>query len=435
MLRIITQQAEAKTELQRIRERISTDEIRSIEIVVKEILETVKNNRNRSIVEYSKKWDLPNFKGENLRVSGSEIDAAYQQISRELLEAIKLASDNIEAFHRQHLPKSWVKFEENDVVLGKRYTPVDKAGLYISGEKTSSTTRVLMNGIPAKVARVPRIVMVTPPGIDGKINPAVLVAATEAGINEIYRIGGAMAIAALAYGTETIPKVDLIVGEGDIYVTLAKKMLSGIVGVDLISGPSDLLIIADSHANAQYIAADLLAKAETDIMAAAILITDDLILAKKVQQEVIQQLQNHPRKILTEKSIAHYGLIIVVDSLMEAIELSNLFAPEYLELEVMEPWDMLENIRHAGAILLGNSTPEAVANYLAGTNDSLPRNGYSRYTSGLGVETFMTYSSLIQYSPVALKKIASAIEILAKAEDLPSRGNSIKFRTEGNNPD
>jgi histidinol dehydrogenase len=287
-----------------------------------------------------------------------------------------------------------------------------------------------MNAIPAKVAKVPRIVMVTPPGADLKIDPAVLVAAQEAGIEEIYRIGGAQAIAALAYGTETIPKVDVITGPGNIYVTLAKKMVYGTVGIDSLAGPSEVLIIADERANPIHVAADLLAQAEHDPMAAAILIATDIHLAERVQQEVSKQLENHPRKILTEKALAHYGAIVVVESLSIAAELSNLFAPEHLELEVEDPWTLIEQIRHAGAIFIGNSTPEAVGDYLAGPNHTLPTSGAARYASALGVETFMKHSSLIQYSPNALKKMASTIQILARAEGLTSHEDSVKFRME-----
>ncbi len=430
MLRIITEQAEAQTELRRIGDRTHDEEIRAKEVTVRAILETVKHQGDRALLDYTEKFDKQTLSLYQLRVSGSELDAAYQQISKDLLNAIQLACRNIEAFHRQRLPKSWVQFGDDEIVLGKRYTPVDRAGLYVPGGRASYPSTVLMNAIPAKVANVPRIVMVTPPGADQKINPAVLVAAQEAGVEEIYRVGGAQAIAALAYGTETIPKVDLISGPGNIYVTLAKKLVYGTVGIDSLAGPSEVLIIADGEANPVHVAADLLAQAEHDPMAAAILLTTDAKLAEKVQQEVHKQLQSHSRRILTEKAIAHYGLIVVVESLAEAAELSNLFAPEHLELEVADPWAMLEQIRHAGAIFLGNSTPEAVGDYLAGPNHTLPTSGAARYASALGVETFMKHSSLIQYSPLALKKMSSTIQILAQAEGLPSHADSVRLRTQ-----
>ena len=430
MLRIIDGLSEAQTELKRIGNRTNNSDVRLQETTVREIVSAVEQQGDRALLEYTEKFDRQTLTAKQLRVSGSELDAAYQQISQDLLHAIQLARQKIEAFHRQRVPQSWVQFDEDDVVLGKRYTPVDTAGLYVPGGRASYPSTVLMNAIPAKVANVPRIVMVTPPGSDGKINPAVLVAAQEAGVEEIYRIGGAQAVAALAYGTDTIPKVDVITGPGNIYVTLAKKMVYGKVGIDSLAGPSEVLIIADEQADPICVAADLLAQAEHDPMAAAILLTTEEDLAQKVQQEIEKQLAQHPRKTLTEKAIAHYGLIVVVESLEVAAELSNLFAPEHLELEVAEPWDLIDKIRHAGAIFLGNSTPEAVGDYLAGPNHTLPTSGAARYASALGVETFMKHSSLIQYSPIALKKMSSTIQILAQAEGLPSHADSVKFRTE-----
>lgn len=429
MLRIITQRTEARTELRRICDRTHDDQVFHKEATVREVLQAVKRQGDRALLHYTAEFDQQELKPEELRVSGSELDAAYQQVSKELLDAIRLARKQIEAFHRQRVPKSWVQFGEDDVVLGKRYTPVDRAGLYVPGGRASYPSTVLMNAVPAMVAQVPRIAMVTPPGPGKTVNPAVLVAAQEAGIQEIYRVGGAQAIAALAFGTETIPKVDVITGPGNIYVTLAKKLVYGTVGIDSLAGPSEVLVIADETANPVYVAADLLAQAEHDPMAAAILITTDSSLALKVVAEVEQQLIDHPRRTLTEKAIAHYGLIIVVDSLETAAELSNEFAPEHLELEVADPWALVEHIRHAGAIFLGSSTPEAVGDYLAGPNHTLPTSGSARYASALGVETFMKHSSLIQYSPTALQKVSEAIDVLATAEGLTSHADSVRLRT------
>ncbi len=432
MLRIITQWTEAQAELRRICDRTHDDQVIHKEATVREVLQTVKRQGDKALLHYTAEFDRQSLKPEEIRISGSELDAAYQQVNKELLEAIRLANRQIEAFHRQRIPKSWVKFEDDEVVLGKRFTPVDRAGLYVPGGRAAYPSTVLMNAIPAKVAGVPRIVMVTPPGQDKAINPAVLVAAQEAGVTEIYRVGGAQAIAALAYGTETIPKVDVITGPGNIYVTLAKKLVYGTVGIDSLAGPSEVLIIADAAANPVHIAADMLAQAEHDPMAAAILLTPDSALARKVVVEVEQQLVNHPRRLLTEKAIAHYGLVAIVDSLHAAAELSNEFAPEHLELEVEDPWALLEKIRHAGAIFLGCSTPEAVGDYLAGPNHTLPTSGAARYASALGVETFLKHSSLIQYSPAALQKVANAVQVLAQAEGLTSHADSVKLRTEGN---
>ncbi|MDX2243163.1 MAG: histidinol dehydrogenase [Leptolyngbyaceae cyanobacterium bins.302] len=432
MLRIITQRAEARAELRRICDRTHDDQVLHKEATVREVLQAVQRQGDRAVLHYTSEFDRVDLKLDELRVSGSELDAAYQQVSKELLDAIQLACRQIEAFHRQRVPKSWVHFGEDEIVLGKRYTPVDRAGIYVPGGQASYPSTVLMNAIPAKVAKVPRIVMVTPPGSERGISAAVLVAAQEAGIEEIYRIGGAQAIAALAYGTETIPKVDVITGPGNIYVTLAKKLVFGTVGIDSLAGPSEVLVIADKTANPVFVAADMLAQAEHDQMASAILLTNDSVLARKVVDEVEHQLIDHPRKLLTEKAIAHYGLVVVVESLEVAAELSNEFAPEHLELEVADPWALLEKIRHAGAIFLGASTPEAVGDYLAGPNHTLPTSGAARYASPLGVETFMKHSSLIQYSPTALKKVAGAIDLLATAEGLESHADSVRLRVRGN---
>ncbi|NCJ05477.1 histidinol dehydrogenase [Synechococcales cyanobacterium C] len=428
MLRIVTQQTEAHSELQRICNRIHDDQVVHKEATVREVLQAVKRKGDRALLHYTAEFDHQTLMPEELRVSGSELDAAYQQVSKELLDAIRLAHQQIEAFHQLRRPKSWVQFGDDEVVLGKRYTPVDAAGLYVPGGRAAYVSTVLMNAVPAKVACVPRIVMVTPPGPDKRINPAVLVAAQEAGVEEIYRVGGAQAIAALAYGTETLPKVDMITGPGNIYVTLAKKLVYGTVGIDSLAGPSEVLIIADYQANPAYVAADLLAQAEHDPLAAAILITTDNALANRVVLAVNEQLAEHPRRTLTEKALAHYGLIIVVESLADAAALSNEFAPEHLELEVADPWALLEQIRHAGAIFMGAHTPEAVGDYLAGPNHTLPTSGAARYASALGVETFMKHSSLIQYSPRALAKVASAVECLADAEGLPSHRDSVRLR-------
>lgn len=430
MLRIITQRTEALTELRRICDRTHDDQVMHKEATVREVLQAVQRQGDKALLHYTAEFDHVKLKADELRVSPADLDAAYQRVPKELLDAIRLAHRQIEAFHRQRVPKSWVQFCDDQVVLGKRYTPVDRAGIYVPGGQAAYPSSVLMNAVPAKVAGVPRITMVTPPGEKG-INPAVLVAAQEAGIEEIYRVGGSQAIAALAYGTETLPKVDVITGPGNIYVTLAKKLVYGTVGIDSLAGPSEVLIIADKTANPVHVAADLLAQAEHDQMAAAILLTNDSVLARKVVEAVRQQLENHPRRVLTEKAIAHYGLVVVVDSLEVAAELSNEFAPEHLELEIADPWALLDKIQHAGAIFLGCSTPEAVGDYLAGPNHTLPTSGSARYASALGVETFMKHSSLVQYSPEALQKVASAIDILATTEGLHSHAESVRLRVEG----
>ena len=432
MLRIINQLADAQVELQRICDRTHDSQVFHKEATVREILQAVQRQGDEALLQYTADFDQQVLTAAGLRVRGAEIDAAYQQVSKELIDAIRLAHQNIEAFHRQRVPSSWVEFK-GDVVLGKRYSAVDRAGIYVPGGRAAYPSTVLMNAVPAQVAGVERIVMVTPPGDQGVINPAVLVAAQEAGVTEIYRVGGAQAIAALAYGTETIPAVNVITGPGNIYVTLAKKQVFGTVGIDSLAGPSEVLIIADHTADPVYVATDLLAQAEHDPMAAAILITPDATLAESVVVEVDRQLAGHPRQTLTEKAIANYGAAIVVDSLETAIALSNDFAPEHLELEVADPWRWLEHIRHAGAIFLGHATPEAVGDYLAGPNHTLPTSGAARYASPLSAETFMKHSSLIQYSPSALDQVSSAIARLTEAEGLPSHGDSVQVRSNRSN--
>lgn len=431
MLRIITEWTEAQAELRRICDRTQDEQVFNKEATVREILQSIKRLGDRALLDYTAEFDGQRFEtGQSLLVTSAELDAAYQRVDHDLLEAIRLAKQKIETFHRMNIPKSWVHFADQGVVLGKRYTPVDRAGIYIPGGRAVYPSTVLMNAIPALVAGVDRIVMVTPPNSDGGINPAVLVAAQEAGIKEIYRVGGAQAIGALAYGTETIPKVDVISGPGNIYVMLAKKLVYGTVGIDSLAGPSEILIIADSSANPEHVAADLLAQAEHDPMAAAILITTDTDLAGNVAEQVQMQLENHPRRVLTEKSIVNFGIIIVVETLEQAAELSNEFATEHLELEVEDPWALLPKIRHAGAIFLGHATPEAVGDYLAGPNHTLPTSGSARYASPLGVETFLKHSSLIQYTQPALESVAKAIDTLATAEGLPSHGASVTLRTQ-----
>ncbi|MEM8605267.1 MAG: histidinol dehydrogenase [Cyanobacteria bacterium P01_H01_bin.121] len=428
MLRIIHQLEDARAELRRICDRTHDEAILHKESKVREILQTVRRQGDEALITYTRQFDGVELTADELKVSGSELEAAYQYVSQDLIEAIRLACQQITAFHKQRIPKSWIHFEGDDIVLGKRYTPVDAAGLYVPGGRAAYPSTVLMNAVPAIVAQVPRIVMTTPPLADKRVNAAVLVAAQEAGVQEIYRLGGAQAVGALAYGTATVPNVDVITGPGNIYVTLAKKLVYGTVGIDSLAGPSEVLVIADDSANPVHLAADLLAQAEHDPMAAAILITTDTAIAEQTSYYVKEQLQDHPRKIDTEKAIAHFGIAIVVDTLETAVHLSNLFAPEHLELEVEEPWGLLNQIRHAGAIFLGHSTPEAVGDYIAGPNHTLPTSGAARYASALGVETFLKHSSLLQYSPKALHNVAQAVDTLATAEGLFSHAQSIRLR-------
>ncbi len=427
MLRIITQSTEIETELQRIRHRTYADDISEREATVRKILETIKERGNSAFLN-----DLqPPLTLKQLRVSGSELDAAYQQISKDLLDAIKQVCQQLEFFHRQRLPKAWVKFEDDDVVVGKRYTPVKRAGLYVAGDSGSRISRVLMQAIPAKVAKVPHIVMMTPADVTGKIHPSILVAAQEAGINEIYRLGGATAIAALAYGTQTLPKVEVITGTGDLEVTLAKKMVYGTVAIDAPLEKSELVIIADRKANPNQIVTDLLAQVEQDPTTAVVLLTPDQTLAETVQKKVAQKLKGYSPGILSEKAIAHYGLIIVVDSLGQAVSVVNQFAPEYLMLALVEPWDFVEQIHHAGTIFVGSRTPKAIGDYLGSSGVILPPSGIVRYASKLGIETFLKPSNLIEYSPSALKKLSDTLQLLAQADGFSGSAEAVRTRSEG----
>lgn len=428
MLRIITNLPDAEAELRRIANRLFDDQMSNREATVSEIVQRVRRQGDKALLEYTAQFDGVELTPSQLRVTGAEIDAAYQQLSPELARALHLAHDRIVKFHQQRVPQSWVTFEAKNVVLGKKYTPVDRAGIYIPGGKATYPSTVLMNAVPAVVAGVKEIIMVTPPGKNNTISPTILAAAQIAGVHQIYRVGGAQAIAALAYGTETIPKVDVITGPGNIYVTLAKKQVYGVVGIDSLAGPSEVLIIADDSANPRFICADLLAQAEHDTMAAAILLTNSHRLAQQVAEEVARQLPYHPRQELLEKSIVNNSVAIVTDNLATAVQLSNLFAPEHLELAVAEPWELVQSIRHAGAIFMGHYTPEAVGDYLAGPNHTLPTSGAARYASPLGVETFMKHSSLIEFSEEALREVGEAIAVLAEVEGLTSHRDSVQWR-------
>ena len=424
MLRIITQPAEIETELQRIRDRPYRDEIQAKEFAVGEILERIKQQGNQGLLEPNQ----PPITLKNLKVRGSQLDAAYQKIPKELLDAISIISQRLESFYKQQLPTASVKFEADDVVIGKRYTPVKRAGIYVAGDQTSPISRVLMQTIPAKIAQVPEIILMTPTDETGQVPPDILVAAQVTGVNEIYGLGGAKAIGALAYGTPTLPKVDVITGTGGLDVILAKRMVYGTVSTDTPIDASELLIIADHTANEAHIAADLLAQVEQDPSSAVIVLTSDLELARKIQSKVQQKLQDNAYGILSEKAIAHYGLIIVVDSIEEAITITNEFAPHYLMLTVEEPWDFIQKIRAVGCVLIGSCTPKALGDYLGGGGVILPPSGLIRYASSVRVETFLKPSHIVEYSPSALKKLANTLEILALAEGLPASADALGLR-------
>jgi len=401
------------------------------EAEVKEILEQVRGKGDQAIVQYTRQYDAPDFEVKNLAVSKQELKAAYSKVNNNFLLSIKKAILHIEEFHMHQKPKSWIMTREDGSVLGQMIRPVDVAGLYVPGGKGGETplvSSVLMNSIPAKIAGVKRIVITTPPDKYGAINPYLLVAASEVGVKEIYKIGSAWAIGALAFGTETVPSVDIVVGPGNVYVTLAKKMIAGIVGIDMVAGPSEVLVIADDSAQSEFVAADLLSQAEHDRMATAMLITTSARLAEEVPAELESRLEKLARRETVSESLKTNGLLLKVDDLETAAGIANRIAPEHLELLVSDPWGLLPKIRHAGAIFMGSATPEPIGDYIAGPNHVLPTMGTARCSSALGVETFMKQTSLISYSREAFQKDADDVIRLAEIEGLAAHAESIRVR-------
>ena len=368
---------------------------------------------------------------DSIKVTRQEIDDAAKKIDRSFVRALNRAVKQIESFHKQQLVKSWISTKRTGTLLGQIVNPVDRAGIYVPGGmggKTPLVSSVLMGAIPAGVAGVKHIAMVTPPTRAGEINPHLLIAAKKVGVNAVYKVGSAWAIAALAYGTETIPKVDVIVGPGNIYVTIAKKIVAGTVGIDMIAGPSEILVIADSTANPAFVAADLLSQAEHDILSSAILVTNSKDTAKAVALAVNEQLAVLERKEIAGKSLARFGAIIVVPDLDTAVELSNRIAPEHLELQIKDPFAYIGQIRNAGAVFMGNYTPEPVGDYIAGPNHVLPTAGTARFSSALSVDNFVKKTSLIQYSREAFEREARDIIRLAEIEGLDAHANAVKIR-------
>ena len=398
---------------------------------VAQILEDVRKNGDRAIIKYSNQFDSPSLSIESIVVTPDEIDAAAKKVEKTFMRSLNRAIVQIESFHKNQLRNSWINTDRPGSFLGQIVNPVDSAGVYVPGGKGGKTplvSSVLMGAIPARIAGVKYIAMATPPTKDGTVNPHLLVAAKKVGIKEIYKLGSAWAIAALAYGTETVTKTDVIVGPGNIYVTLAKKIVSGTVGIDMIAGPSEILIIADSTANPEFIAADLLSQAEHDTMASSILITDSGKIAKAVAIEVEEQLKNLDRKDTARKSLDSFGAIIVMPDLRTCIELANRIAPEHLELHIDNPFEYIGKIRNAGAIFVGDYTPEPVGDYMAGPNHVLPTAGAARIASALSVDNFVKKTSLIHYSKEAFKREAKDIICLAEIEGLDAHVNSIKIR-------
>jgi histidinol dehydrogenase len=397
---------------------------------VAQIINDVRENGDKALNAYTKKFDKADINGNNIRVTDEEIEIAYQDIDKEVLEVIKKSKKSIEAFHNKQKQNSWFDASREGVIVGQRVTPIEKVGVYVPGGKAAYPSTVLMDVIPAKVAGVNQIVMVTPPDQDGKVFSGTLVAAKEAGVTEIYKVGGAQAIAALAFGTESIPKVHKIVGPGNIYVALAKKAVYGHVSIDSIAGPSEILVLADETANPRFVAADLLSQAEHDELASSILVTTSKDLARKVSEEVDKLLETLSRKEIIKKSLDNYGYLLITKDMDEAIEVTNEIASEHLEIMTRDPFMVMTRIKNAGAIFIGEYSSEPLGDYMAGPNHTLPTNGTAKFFSPLSVDDFIKKSSIISYTKEALEGIHKDIEAFAKSEGLSAHANSIAVRFE-----
>lgn len=393
--------------------------------VVQEIIDTVRQNGDAALIDYSAKFDQATVT--ELKVTDAEIEAALAQVDPDFLKVLETAKNNIAEFHEKQVSQGFM-MTRNGAVMGQRVIPLAKVGIYVPGGTAAYPSTVLMNAVPAKIAGVKKIVLVTPPLQDGSVNPAILAAAKVAGVDEIYRVGGAQAVAALAYGTESVPKVDKIVGPGNIYVAAAKRLVYGKVDIDMIAGPSDVLIVADETANPVTLAADMLAQAEHDINAQAILVTTNRDIAEKTAVEVERQTALLPRKAIIEQSLANNGKIILVSSLEEAIAAANEVAPEHLELCVAEPFAWLDQVENAGSVFLGHNTPEVLGDYLAGPNHTLPTEGTARFYSPLSVDDFVKHSQYLYYGEAAMRAAADDVILFAETEGLGGHANSIRLR-------
>lgn len=400
------------------------------EAAVADILANVKEKGDEALFSYTKEFDKVEVTPETIRVTEAEIEEAYKAVDASLLEVIRKALVNIRSYHEKQRQNSWFTSTENGTMLGQKVTPLNRVGVYVPGGKAVYPSSVLMNIVPAKVAGVPHIVMTTPPGKDGKVNPSTLVAAKEAGADEIYKVGGAQAIGALAYGTASIPKVDKIVGPGNIFVALAKKAVYGHVSIDSIAGPSEILVLADETANAHYVAADLLSQAEHDEIASAILITTSTELAQNVEKEIEGYLKVLSRKEIIEKSLENFGYILIAEDMDEAIEAANEIASEHMEIVTKNAFEVMMKVRNAGAIFIGEYSSEPLGDYFAGPNHVLPTNGTAKFFSALSVDDFIKKSSIVYYSRSALQEIHKDIIQFASSEQLTAHANSIAVRFE-----
>ncbi|MCD8169385.1 histidinol dehydrogenase [Clostridiales bacterium TF09-2AC] len=397
---------------------------------VEAIVENVKNRRDEAVFEYTREFDHADLDASNIRVTQEEIEEAMAQVDEGLLAVMKKSMDNIRRYHEKQKRNSWFDAQPDGTILGQKVTALESVGVYVPGGKAAYPSSVLMNIIPAEVAGVKRIVMVTPPGKDGKVNPVTLTAAHLAGATEVYKVGGAQAVAALAFGTQSIPRVNKIVGPGNIFVALAKKAVYGHVSIDSIAGPSEILVIADDSANPRFVAADLLSQAEHDELASAILVTTSMELAKKVSDEVDGFLKVLSRSDIIAKSLDNYGYILVADTMEKAVETANNIAPEHLEIVTANPFEVMTKIQNAGAIFIGEYSSEPLGDYFAGPNHILPTNGTAKFFSPLGVDDFIKKSSIIYYSREALEKAHKDIELFAESEHLSAHANSIRVRFE-----
>ena len=398
---------------------------------VARILREIKKEGDDALIRYSRQFDAPKMKIQGLAATPEEMAAARKKVGRTFMRALNRAASQIESFHRQQLPQSWIDTRREGTLLGQMVHPVDAAGVYVPGGQGGTTplvSSVLMGAIPAKIAGVPRVVMATPPTKSGEVAPELLVAAKQAGVDAVYKAGSAWAIGALAYGTETVPKVNVIVGPGNIYVTLAKKLVAGTVGIDMIAGPSEILVIADETAEPEFAAADLLSQAEHDVLASAVMVTDSYELAQAVKTAVERQVETLVRADIARQSLSAFGAILVVEDMETAVDLANHIAPEHLELQVADPMEVAPRLRNAGAVFLGNHTPEPVGDYVAGPNHVLPTAGTARFSSALSVEHFIKKTSLIRYTPEAFKKEARDIICLANVEGLGAHANAVQVR-------
>lgn len=398
--------------------------------VANQIVADVRTVGDKAVFDYTAALDGAVINVDNIEVSEEEFSAAFASVEPELLAALRRAVANVRRYHQEQKPKSFLTYREHGAMLGQTCLPLDRVGIYVPGGKASYPSSVIMNAVPAMVAGVKEIIMAVPPAKDGSVNPLVLIAAREAGVTRVLRMGGAQAVAALAFGTATIPKVDKITGPGNLFVTLAKKAVYGYCDIDMLAGPSEILIIADASANPRYIAADMLSQAEHDELAAAILITDSSTLAAAVETELAKQLTDLPKREIASASLEKQGLILIASNLEDAVEYANLAAPEHLEILTAEPFLLLPQIRHAGAVFLGPWSPEPLGDYYAGPNHVLPTGGTSRFYSVLNVETFMKRSSIIAYTREALQAASSDIIALASAEGLDAHARAVAVRRE-----